>query len=200
MRRSLQMITNGVLTLTLFWGAGCGSRDLPNEGDAVSKGWISKSEAVPRGGLSNGGNAVSNASISRSGAVAPSGLSIGRGAVSKVSTSKREAAAIDELPGGGDAASKGSTSKNQAVATNDPLKPAGPVSKGSITRSEAVAAATAHLRKLSRLPSKFEIGSAEKDEMGGWTVLIVGLPHKAGRHTFVTVGKDGSILGVIRGK
>jgi hypothetical protein len=70
------------------------------------------------------------------------------------------------------------------------------VSKRPSSKDEAVAVATAHLRKIGALPAEFQVVSVEQDDSGEWTVLIESLPQTPGRHIFVTIGKDGSILNV----
>jgi hypothetical protein len=84
--------------------------------------------------------------------------------------------------------------------TGKPSSGRNEVSKSPISKDEAVSIATAHLRKNDRLPSEFQVGSVEQGETGEWTVLIEGLPPTPGRHILVTVGKDGSVLEVSRGR
>jgi hypothetical protein len=188
-----RMVTNVVLPLALFVGCsgsvsdrlGVGGANRPpaptDEGEGRSR-RLNAAEATHGGSVGSG--SLANSRVERNGD--------GR----KDLTSGEKASATDnELPWLTEL-----RTKPIHTAAQQPLDVGSAAQKGSINRSEAIEAATAHLRKIGRLPRKFEIGSARQDEFGTWRVIFAFFTHRPGGHTLVRVSKDGAILKVMGGQ
>jgi hypothetical protein len=184
-----RMVTNVVLPLALF--VGCSG----SVSDRLGVGGANRPPAPTHEGAGQGSR-LNAADATRGGSIGSGSLANSHVERRKDLTSGEKASAADsELP-----RISGPRAKASRTAAQQPLDVANAAPKGSINRSEAIEAATAHLRKIGRLPRKFEIGSARQDEFGTWRVIFAFFTHRPGGHTLVRVSKDGAILKVMGGQ